>query len=85
MKTHYKIEKNIPIPRSLGGGRTSEYFYPLEKMQVGDSFLIHLEKYTNKERAKIASRVAMWQKRNATDKKFATRRVDEGVRVWRTM
>lgn len=78
----YKIEKNIPIPKKIGVGRKAKDYYPLEKMQVGDSFLIRF-KYTTKERLKIASRISMWQKRNGAGKKFATRRVDEGIRVWR--
>ena len=50
--------------------------YPLDIMEVGDSFLVPLEK-----RASAASMCSKYRK--ASGKKFITRKVEGGFRVWR--
>jgi len=71
MKDHksIKIEKNIPIP-SHGNEKNTA---PFEKMEVGDSVLV--------EHRGEASRIYNLMKRNK--KKALTRRVENGIRVWR--
>jgi hypothetical protein len=63
----YKIEKGIPIAKNG---------YPFGEMEVGDSFLAE---------AKLLQRVRFAASKFGKDhnKKFATRQVPEGVRVWR--
>lgn len=67
------IEKGVPIPPK-GGGRP--IVYPFAEMDVGDSVLI-----TNKTQAhasatsnKVGGRLG---------RKFTTRKVEGGIRVWR--
>ncbi len=64
----YKIEKNIPIK---GTKRPSKY--PFDKMQVGDSFLVD-----NEKAGSIRSLIY-----RVGGKKFRTRSVKGGIRVWR--
>ena len=77
MEIKPKIERNIPIPRSL----TSKY--PLEYMEIGDSFLAHDKKEQYKQ-TNIASSIRQWAIRHGDGMKFTVRQVDEGIRVWRT-
>jgi hypothetical protein len=63
-----KIEKNIAVPTSS---------YPFDQMEVGDSFVVI-------DQTKIAgARVAAYNCGMRKEKKFASRRVTEGVRIWR--
>ena len=72
----YKIEKNIPLP-GRGAG------YPLDQMEVGDSFLDKKAKGTASAHGTIKS----WYQFNKNNEKgawrFTTRKTAEGVRVWR--
>lgn len=73
--TNIKIDKNIPIPPSKlgeGGGK-----YPWSEMEVGDSFL-----WPSEKQQKQASALAVATGRRL-NKRFATRKTPEGVRVWR--
>jgi hypothetical protein len=66
-----KIDKNIAVPTTA---RTS---YPFDQMEVGDSFVVI-------DQAKIAgARVAAYNRGVGRETKFASRRVTEGVRIWR--
>lgn len=68
----YKIERGIPIPPK--GGERTGLTATLRALDVGDSFLIANEK----ERLRalhFASRAGV---------KIATRKVEGGIRVWRT-
>lgn len=67
------IEKGVPIPPK-GGGPT----HPIASMQVGDSRLI--EGVTQKQVGAKASDLG-----RALNRKYVTRQVTGGVRVWRTM
>ncbi len=76
MKEKYKIEKNIPIPKK----KFSQF--PIDKMEIGDSFLAHDEK-DRKKQATIATGLRNWINRKKNNWKFTVRQVDEGIRVWR--
>ena len=70
-----KIEKNIPIPEKR---RT----YPLDELDIGDSFLVQVPKEEIKSaRNKLSASVSNASK---TGSKFTVRVVDGGLRVWRT-
>jgi hypothetical protein len=71
----FKIEKGVPlIPRP--GGRTGSK-YPLDEMEVGDSFLVEGGTVKN-----LSCTIRAHAKK--VGGKFATRTVEGGVRVWRT-
>lgn len=77
-----KIEKNIPIPpirkrsQYRGGQGETEFTKTLREMEVGDSFLIALEKSTI---SAAFSRI-----RKETERSFTMRSVGNGkYRVWR--
>jgi len=71
-KFHYPVEKNIPIPLVRGGKGLRKW--PIDKMEVGDSFF-SLEYGGVRKSAKILGI------------KITTRQVEEdgvkGIRVWR--
>lgn len=72
------IEKNIPIPE-LKAGRKSNEIYPLSKMEIMDSFFIE----TNSKEDIQSIRSHIHNPKNRKNKKFATRTVNGGIRVWR--
>jgi len=63
----YKIEKGVPFAKKG---------YPFGEMEVGDSFLADAALLE-----RLRSAASMFGKDH--NKKFATRQVPEGVRVWR--
>jgi hypothetical protein len=63
-----KIEKGIPIPVKRGG-----VFIPFDAMEIGDSILIKGIGQSN-----VVSRLYAFR-----PKKFTTRSLESGVRVWR--
>ena len=67
----YKIDKNVPMP-----GVGSLGIYPWDKMEVGDSFLV-------KGKNAASVRTVVWFAGKQHGRKFSTRTVDDGVRVWR--
>ena len=70
----FTIEKGIPVPKMTGAGRKTKY--PFESMQVGDSFFV------KDGTVKTLSRsCGTYGKR--LERKFASRTVDGGARVWR--
>ena len=78
---NFKIEKSVPMPSHRMGAYSH---YPLGAMKVGDSFFIPFvgnedEKFGLRQRA--ASAASYYGKRHQS--KFACRKVDGGVRVWR--
>ena len=72
----YKIEKNIPIPGKGAG-------YPFDEMEVGDSFLDKKSKGTSNVHGSIKCWRTSRKNTEKADWKFITRKVPEGVRVWR--
>ena len=77
-----KIDKGLELPDKQSGGRETKY--PYKELEVGDSYLVKLKKYSKSKHASISSAAAQWVKRNELDWKFTVRKVDEGIRVWRT-
>lgn len=73
-----KIEKGIPIPPSKT--ERSELFTILSQLEIGDSVLVEGD-IQNRTRAKA---VAM-NLRHRSEKDFITRRVKNGLRIWRTL
>ena len=80
-KIEFLIEKNIPIPSFKSKIGT----YPLDKLEVNDSMLVHFTKDipTRKTIYSIRSAISNYCRANES-KKFVTRSVAEGIRVWRT-
>jgi hypothetical protein len=69
----FKIEKGIQRPHFRG------YFYPFEKMKVGDSFAVNEPEAAEKVRGSAAHYAAKYGR----GKKFSVLRTDEGCRCWR--
>ena len=69
----YEIEKGIPLPKGTHGRQCP---YPLDKLNVGESFLI-----TADSREYVSAKCSRYGRQHG--KKFATKQVDGGVRVWR--
>lgn len=71
-----KVDKNIKItPRSK---------YPFNDMEIGDSFLIETDSNHYRKQASTLSLAKKWAIKNNPEAKFATRKVEKGVRIWRT-
>lgn len=73
--SEFTIDKGIPVPKQVGAGRKTKYLF--DAMEVGDSFFIKDTK------VKTISRTC-GQHGKRLGRKFASRTVDGGVRVWRT-
>ncbi|KKM79751.1 hypothetical protein LCGC14_1346800 [marine sediment metagenome] len=80
MAENFKVEKGVPVPvRGIRGT-----IYPWADMGVGDSFFAPSKK--GEEGAKTATRMRSAAKANIRlcGRKYIVRRVEGGVRVWRT-
>jgi hypothetical protein len=73
MTSKFKIEKAIPVPAIDRKQRT---IYPFREMEVGDSFFV---KDGDVKRIGGSAR----QSGHHHNRKYATRKVEGGVRVWR--
>lgn len=71
----FKIDSKIPLPPL----REPTTHYPFKKMKAGDSFFVLIEKLSDVSRARCAA--IQYGKRHKV--KFATRKVDGGLRIWR--
>lgn len=69
-----KIEKGVPLPPKASARPRNAIYY---RMEVGDSVLV-----PNRVHDRVASTVSYVAK--TTGFKFATRKVEGGIRVWRT-
>ncbi len=69
--TMYKIEKNVPPPKAVRKRK-----WPFSELEVGDSTLIL------QEERNAAAKAACWYGKRS-GKRFALRKVDDGVRIWR--
>lgn len=81
----FKIETGIEIPpRKQFSLPTPRAKYPFKIMETGQSFLVPL-KETKGDGKKLQARVsaACAAARKTTGRKFATRIVEHGIRVWR--
>lgn len=70
-----KIDKGIPMPNSHFNGKTSM----LVNLTVGDSFLV-----TGAPDEKQRWRNIIKQVQQTRGGRFATRTVEDGMRIWRT-
>jgi len=73
--SEFTIEKGVPVPKQVGAGRKNKY--PFDAMEVGDSFFVKDIKVKA-----ISKTCGSHGKR--LSRRFASRTVDGGVRVWRT-
>lgn len=71
----FEIEKKVPVPPTDRPGRPSKY--PFREMVPGDSFFVAGQ--TVREGASSAARVFA----HRSGRKFRTRTVEGGVRIWR--
>lgn len=70
------IEKDVPIQRS----RIDMEVYPFADMEIGDSFLATKE---NSKKPQVV-RSAAYEAGKRLGRKYVTRTVEGGIRVWRT-
>lgn len=73
--SEFTIDKGIPVPKQVGTGRKNKY--PFDALEVGDSFFV---KDLN---VKTISRTCGHHGKRLS-RRFISRTVDGGVRVWRT-
>jgi hypothetical protein len=79
----YEIDTGIPVPPVERREQRVARRYPFNLMKPGDSFLIPAE--TDQDaRAAQAAAMSAWRHRRDTGWEFTSRRVAEGIRVWRT-
>ena len=72
-------EPGIPLPRKQVG----QIKYPLHTMKVRESFLVEVERKSEFKLHQVAVMAAAWRENKRSGKKFTSRQVSEGVRVWR--
>lgn len=72
--SEFTIDKGIPVPKQVGTGRKTKY--PFDLMEVGDSFFIKDTKVKT-----ISCSCGIYGKR--LNRKFTSRTVEGGARVWR--
>jgi hypothetical protein len=73
----YKVE-SVELPQAKG----KKSIYPFKTLEVGESFFIFCEsEQMTKTQRKMSALCVMSGKRHG--KKFVTRRVDNGVRIFR--
>ena len=74
-----KIEKNVPIPVK----RKPKTLYPWSGMALGDSFIVEDDKSDPTLQSAIGSLGKQWAKTRSLRRKYTTRKVEGGIRVWR--
>jgi hypothetical protein len=86
MEKKFKIEKGIPLPDKQGSRRGRSSIYPFAQMEIGDSFL-YSDVYSRKLQARACNAARNWRLHSpiedAKDRVFATRRIDDAIRMWR--
>lgn len=77
----YALESNIPVAPKKYAPRPNRkcWRYPFHTMEIGDSFFIAPDRYG--ELPRVAQAAGAWGKPKG--RKFTTRTVDGGIRVWR--
>ena len=68
-----KIDKNVPIPNN-------RKYYPLKDMLIGDSFFVATKNEIEKTNARSAAASAGIRH----GRKYVSRSVKGGIRIWRT-
>jgi hypothetical protein len=74
-----KVEKGIPLP-PRNNARDGNGKYPFARMEVGDSFFIEADEQTAQRIQNRACNAYRYYR----PKEFATRRIEGGIRIWRT-
>lgn len=69
------IEKNIPIPTKAGRYNR----YPFKQLKINESFFVPKGNRNN-----VSVAMAYFHRKN-TNKRFVSRTVDNGIRVWRVI
>ena len=78
-----KIDKNVPFTRK--GIEKPKTYYPFDKMEVGDSFLVLLEgRKAQNVRSNLTRLGHSYSYKNKVNCIFATREESAGIRVFRT-
>lgn len=80
------IEKNVPLPpvkRTGNNQKTSKWGKIASLLQVGDSILVPVKGTVTPE-VSVAVRNRMAHHGKKLGHKYATRKVDGGIRIWRT-
>jgi hypothetical protein len=79
----FKIEKGVPPPKARG--HTKPLKYPWNEMDVGDSILVDISAKDQDERRRLyqTARCAAYSYGKRKNRKFETRVVSKGIRVWR--
>lgn len=78
----FKIESGIPLPKIAAKRLVGKYDKALTSLNLGDSFFIPTrdDKESKKVRSTVRSRCLVLFGKT---RKFATREVKNGIRVWR--
>lgn len=80
-ETKFILESGVPIPKRRQG-RIKQY--PFKDLLPGDSFLIQCQPHEcNMIQARVISAKNLFLKRTGLCYEFTTRRVLEGIRLWR--
>jgi len=74
-----QFDKNVPMPSA----REEYKSYQFDRMEVGDSF--YVADPDGKTAHRIQTQVSYQKRYGATAKRFTTRRVGDGIRVWRVL
>lgn len=77
-----KIDKDIPIPDDVLSKGRVPYKHPMPALEVSDSFLFSEDKST--DAYKKAYSVCKYWKQKYKERDFIIRRVENGIRIWRT-
>ena len=77
----FSIDKGVPVEQSKFS-RSRKSMYPFADMEVGDSFLV--PDIDGKPKSVAPSAARFVKAAGNEGKQFVTRRVEGGVRVWRT-
>lgn len=87
----YRIEKGIPLPHRVGSPHVrtpiAERYpaWPIEKMEVGDSFLLpNCNNEFTKIRAVLHARAQMLRNAQKSHVAFTIKIIGPSLRVWRT-
>jgi hypothetical protein len=76
-----KIEANIPLPPKARSTGTAPKF-PFAALAIGDSFLAPTTAKNAKARRRVLSCLMIYHAKK-TGFRYASRKVDGGIRIWR--
>lgn len=80
-----KIDKNVPMPATYKNGKQIKTKYPFPFMEVGDSFLVKCKESECPKTTKLLIVYSQnWRKLHNDKWRFTTKKVNGGIRVWRT-